>query len=304
MRPASAPVASALLALIVAGGGAFAQKPPPDRPGTVPAIGTDAPRPPERPQEPLPETQGRLIPPEDMPPLPTDEAQPDEAAPATQGRLIPPEEMPPIGRLAEPPAPMGPPAPELLRESDFALAACKLQLTLMGARYADAAPITDPEQRDCGIARPIRVTEILPGVALEGGAEMRCDTARALAFWTRGFVQPAAARLPGAPRLAGLMLGTGYHCRLVVGDGDGANLSEHATGSAVDIMGFTFADADPFVITPRIGDGDLAEAFQATVQAAACMTFTTVLGPGSNAAHDDHLHLDIKQRGSGYRLCQ
>ena len=29
---------------------------------------------------------------------------------------------------------------------------------------------TDPQDRDCGIARPLRVTQILPGVELEGGA--------------------------------------------------------------------------------------------------------------------------------------
>ncbi|MEG4644742.1 extensin family protein [Paracoccus sp. APAP_BH8] len=28
------------------------------------------------------------------------------------------------------------------------------------------------------------------------------------------------------------------------------------------------------------------------------------LGPGANAAHVDHLHLDIKARRGGFRLCQ
>src|SRR2546422_709012 len=54
-------------------------------------------------------------------------------------------------------------------------------------------------------------------------------------------------------------------------------------------------------------DGD--EHMQATVAAirvAACGWFTTVLGPGSDAAHADHMHVDIMQHGSSdrYRICQ
>jgi hypothetical protein len=39
---------------------------------------------------------------------------------------------------------------------------------------------------------------------------------------------------------------------------------------------------------------------------AACGWFTTVLGPGSDAAHADHLHLDREPRGRDgeSRLCQ
>jgi hypothetical protein len=42
------------------------------------------------------------------------------------------------------------------------------------------------------------------------------------------------------------------------------------------------------------------------VRQAACGWFTTVLGPGSDEAHHDHLHVDIQQHGSSdrYRICQ
>ena len=50
--------------------------------------------------------------------------------------------------------------------------------------------------------------------------------------------------------------------------------------------------------------GDLAEACPRTARAAGCLFFTTVLGPGSNDAHDDHLHLDVAARRGGWRLCQ
>jgi hypothetical protein len=39
---------------------------------------------------------------------------------------------------------------------------------------------------------------------------------------------------------------------------------------------------------------------------AACGWFTTILDPGSDPAHADHLHVDIQQHGSSgrYRICQ
>ncbi|MBC7084727.1 MAG: extensin family protein, partial [Firmicutes bacterium] len=37
---------------------------------------------------------------------------------------------------------------------------------------------------------------------------------------------------------------------------------------------------------------------------AACLYFTTVLSPGSDDAHKDHLHLDVIERKSGYRFCR
>ena len=43
-----------------------------------------------------------------------------------------------------------------------------------------------------------------------------------------------------------------------------------------------------------------------TLRTAACGWFTTILGPGSDAAHATHWHLDIERHGSSdrYRICQ
>lgn len=299
-----------------------ATAPGPARPAARPAgAAGDAAAPPSRAQG---VSQGQLIPPEEMPaappaPQPPVAAEADtarspgspkaDAAPSlgakpptadpaqSQGALIPPE--PPA-----PPVPLGPPVPETLRETDFDHAACRLELRRLGAVYREIPAITDPAQRDCGIARPLELTEILPGIALEGGAAMRCDTARALAHWMRDVVVPAAGHLPNSPRLTTLALGTTYHCRGVVGNGTPRNLSEHAVGNAIDIAAFGFDDDSRIEIAPPGDRGDMAVAFQNAVQGAACLFFSTVLGPGSNAAHDDHLHLDIKARRGGFRLCQ
>ncbi|TJZ87927.1 extensin family protein [Paracoccus hibiscisoli] len=248
-------------------------------------------RPPERPapEEPLeaPESEGG-----DM-----DGAQAEDAPePATPGTDAAAQE------------PFGPPPPPVwftLAESDAQFDACRLALSVMGARFRPVAPVTDPEMRDCGIARPLQLEAILPGIALTGAPVMRCDTALSLALWTRDFLQPATALLPDAPQLTGLQTGPAYSCRDRVGTGEAEpKPSEHGYGNAIDVMGFLFDQGDPAPILPRQGDGNTAESFQKAAQGTACLLFTTVLGPGSNAAHDDHLHLDIAARNGGWRLCE
>lgn len=267
----------------------YAQEPPPPAPARQDAGTPDNTRPPTRPAE-NPDTD-----PEEATGNP--QAEPSGSLPETTPK--PPDET----------QVFGPPAPPVwagLRETDQEFAACRLALSLLGTVYEQIEPITDPEDRDCGIARPLMVTEILPGLTLEGGAQMRCDTARALGFWARDFLQPAAATLPDAPRLTGLRLGSTYACRGRIGTGEEQpKLSEHALGTAIDIAAFLFDDGtEPLVIEPRSDSGDQAEAFQRAARATACLFFTTVLGPGSNAAHDDHLHLDLAARRGGWRLCQ
>jgi hypothetical protein len=82
----------------------------------------------------------------------------------------------------------------------------------------------------------------------------------------------------------------------------GAKLSEHATANAFDVMSIAFADRPPIKIQAR--NPAFPEArFQAAIRAGSCAYFTTVLGPGSDASHHNHLHFDMAQRGGGYRLC-
>jgi hypothetical protein len=40
------------------------------------------------------------------------------------------------------------------------------------------------------------------------------------------------------------------------------------------------------------------------VQASACQQFTTVLAPGSNVYHYDHIHVDLMRRASRRLICQ
>ena len=183
------------------------------------------------------------------------------------------------------------------------MAACLAALDDLGVVYREVDPIVPQDDADCGIVQPVEVTEIAPGVAVLPAAQVRCPTALSLAEWVRDFVLPASARLDDRGALTAIESGSGYVCRRRNNQPDG-KLSEHAFGNAFDVMGFQFAEGPPIKVEPREADGTMAEAFQDAVRASACLEFSTVLGPGSDAFHDDHLHFDIVERSRGYRLCE
>lgn len=233
---------------------------------------------------------------EEFAPSPPEEAAAGEAAEEQTDETV----IEDAGPDEAPPEPDKPPVPDMLAEDDASFVGCQQELDALGTLYELAEPI-EGDLRDCGIARPIAVMEILPGVELNPDARMRCETALALAQWTADFVLPAARILPERGKLTGIDHGSTYVCRARAG---GGKLSEHAFGNAIDVMGFRFADGPAVAVEPREKDGTPAEAFQDAVRATACLTFTTVLGPGSDAAHADHLHLDVKKRRGDFRICQ
>ena len=87
------------------------------------------------------------------------------------------------------------------------------------------------------------------------------------------------------------------------GGAETGKISEHAHGNAIDIAGFTFKSGKTFTIAPREEDSTLNGAFQRSIASAACLYFSTVLDPGSDKAHETHLHLDTMKRKGGYRYC-
>jgi hypothetical protein len=125
--------------------------------------------------------------------------------------------------------------------------------------------------------------------------------AEALGRWTVDALVPEAERLLGR-RPVRLLVGTSYECR---GQNRmaGVRLSEHGFANAVDIMGVAFDGAKAHTVSILSGES-LEGRFQAEIQARACAYFTTVLGPGSDAAHAGHLHLDLRGRRGGFRICQ
>ena len=129
---------------------------------------------------------------------------------------------------------------------------------------------------------------------------LNCPTALALAEWVRDSVVPAARRELGeAP--SSIAHASTYVCRSRY-NRPGARISEHAFAAAVDIAAIRFEDRRDYEVKRQTSAPE--RRFQAAIRSGSCEHFTTVLGPGSNAAHETHLHLDTAQRRGGYRLCE
>src|SRR6202040_80993 len=138
-------------------------------------------------------------------------------------------------------------------------------------------------------------------VAVSPPATLACPIVSELERWIAGAVQPAAMRWFRSPVVEIKQI-SAYSCRGMNGN-PRANISEHAFGNALDISAFTLADGRK--ITVKNGWRGLPEeqVFLRDVQAAACDQFTTVLAPGSNVYHYDHMHVDLMRRRDGHRAC-
>jgi hypothetical protein len=138
-------------------------------------------------------------------------------------------------------------------------------------------------------------------VAVSPAATLACPIVSELERWIAGSVQLAAMRWFGSPVVEIRQI-SAYSCRGLNGN-PAARISEHAFGNALDIASFTLADGR--VITVKNGWHGLPEeqGFLRDIQGAACDHFTTVLAPGSNVFHYDHIHLDLIRRRSGHSAC-
>lgn len=175
-------------------------------------------------------------------------------------------------------------------------APCPERLARLGARFEEREPV---RENACGVEDAVLLSALPDGVAVKPPALMTCPLAESLSRWTLDSILPEADRhLSTAP--TAVLIGTSYQCR---NQRSGTKLSEHALGNAVDIMAFEFARRAPVGVAER-ADGSPEGVFQSAVQKGACAFFNTVLGPGSDAAHGDHLHLDMRGRRGDYRICQ
>jgi hypothetical protein len=186
-------------------------------------------------------------------------------------------------------------------ESDEEHSECVKELQSLGVVFTDLSRIDDGN--GCGIDKPIKVTEALPGIKLKPDGVFRCPVALALAHWMKGTVIPAAAiAASDQGNIKTINQASSYICRLR-NSAETGKISEHARGNAVDIASFSFEKGEDIAVKPRREDSTLIGAFQRTVSAAGCLYFTTVLDPESDASHETHFHLDVIERKGGYRYC-
>jgi hypothetical protein len=197
----------------------------------------------------------------------------------------PPE---PTKPTAEQPAP-APPQPS----------ACRLALTEAIAIAPSIPAITGPGS--CGGDDLVRLEAVVLSdkrhVAVKPAAILRCTMAAALADWIRTDIAPFAQSL--GTSISDLDNFDSFECRgrnRVAG----AKLSEHGRANALDVRALKFANGQSLSLTDRT----VAREQRETVLHSVCARFTTVLGPGSDWYHEDHIHLDLAERRGGYRICQ
>jgi hypothetical protein len=118
-----------------------------------------------------------------------------------------------------------------------------------------------------------------------------------IADWVRTDIAPLTASLGSA--ISVLDNFDSFECRgrnRVVG----APLSEHGRANALDVRAFKLANGQSISLTDRNVPREVRE----NVLHSVCARFTTVLGPGSDGYHEDHIHLDLMQRHNNYKICQ
>lgn len=168
--------------------------------------------------------------------------------------------------------------------------ACFADLTREQVRYS-----VIPDRDYGGGCQQVGAVQLINfGIPVTNLKGMRCGLARSFIAWVRNGVAPAAQEILGSELVRVESFGT-YACRGVVGRAESANrLSEHGLANAVDISAFVLRDGRRITIERdwRNQDPQVRE-FLETIHRSACKRFSTVLSPDYNAAHYNHLHLDM-----------
>lgn len=177
--------------------------------------------------------------------------------------------------------------------------ACRLALTEAIAIAPSIPAIKGPGA--CGGDDLVRLEAVVTAdnqkVPVKPAAILRCTMATAIADWVRTDMAPLAVSL--GTRLAELDNFDSFECR---GRNrvKGARLSEHGLANALDVRGLKLANGSTLSLTDR----NVARETREKVLHSVCTRFMTVLGPGSDWYHEDHIHLDLAERRNNYKICQ
>jgi hypothetical protein len=175
-------------------------------------------------------------------------------------------------------------------------------LSQLGAAEASFTPLPDKFYgAGCSTVNSVRLSALQGdsnrsfGIANLG--PVACPLADTFAGWARYGVDRAARAVLKSSLVRIETMGS-YNCRNVAGSD---HRSAHATANAIDVAAFVLADGRRISVKNGWAGGTTAEKeFLRLVHTSACKRFGTVLGPGYNAAHQDHFHLE----GSGKQFCR
>ena len=167
-------------------------------------------------------------------------------------------------------------------------------LAELGASKAAFSPLPDKYYgAGCSTLGTVQISSVKSDdakLALTNLGPVTCPLAETFAAWARFGADRAAQQILGSPIVKIETMGS-FNCRNIAGS---PRRSAHATASAIDVSGFVLADGRRITVSGNWNDpSPKVRQFFATIQASACKRFGTVLGPAYNAAHYDHLHLEM-----------
>lgn len=167
----------------------------------------------------------------------------------------------------------------------------------LGARQAAFSPLPDKYfGAGCSTLGTVRIDSLRSDdakLALTNLGPVTCPLADTFAAWARFGADRAAQQILGSPIVRIETMGS-YNCRNVAGS---SRRSAHATANAIDVSGFVLADGRRITVAGNWNDqSPKVRRFFTAIHTSACKRFGTVLGPAYNAAHKDHLHLELSGR--------
>jgi hypothetical protein len=171
-------------------------------------------------------------------------------------------------------------------------------LSQLGLTHASFTPVPDQYfDRGCSTLNSVRLASLRSDDATLGLANLgpvTCPLANTFAAWARYGVDRAARQVLGSPLVRIETMGS-YSCRNVAGT---ARRSGHASANAIDVSAFVLADGRRIPVLGGWRQGTPAERqFLRIIHASACKRFGTSLGPDYNAAHANHLHVEVNGDG-------
>jgi hypothetical protein len=171
-------------------------------------------------------------------------------------------------------------------------------LSQLGMTQASFTPVPDKYfDRGCSTLNSVQLASLRSDdatLALANLGPVTCPLANTFAAWARYGVDRAARQVLGNPLVRIETMGS-YSCRNVAGT---ARRSGHASANAIDVSAFVLADGRRITVLDGWRQGTPAERqFLRIVHASACKRFGTSLGPEYNAAHANHLHVEVNGDG-------
>ncbi len=179
-------------------------------------------------------------------------------------------QTPPSSTIASPPATAAPPAPEVWTDAEqiAGLRDCVRQLAPLAL---DVDLDTPMRHGQCGTSAPLLLRSVGEGekVVFEPAPEMNCRLAAGVARWVETVLQPTAKEVLKS-RIVKVIGASSYACRNIY-NSPTLPLSEHATGNAVDVVGFVTADGRTITVKHWWGptERDIAQAKKKAAEAAA-----------------------------------